>query len=198
MRTESFLFKDVLDNMTRKTKAFFTTAVSAACLLLLTACLPDMSMLGPNNRPLDTRIAAMADAATPVSVILPFTPGLYCRIGRGAAFFNNDWYDFADTPFTLYKGAKANIRVTRLRHADTMQIQAIFDGDGQKVVFCPLTGVTPGQPVSCASLYTLEDDLKSGIKRTFDVPHAVRGGTITCAYKREFLKPISTPAAGGN
>jgi hypothetical protein len=73
-----------------------------------------------------------------------------------------------------------------------MTIQALFDGDGQKLIFCPFLNVAPDQRISCSSLYALEDDLQAGIKRTFDIPSAVRGGSITCAYTQENLRSLTT------
>ena len=86
-----------------------------------------------------------------------------------------------------------------------MTIQALFDGSGQKVIFCPFliksgpnTPPPPDQRISCSSLYALDDDLHDGIKRTFDIPAAVRGGAITCAYEEEHLRSLKPPAGGGN
>lgn len=133
----------------------------------------------------------------PVSSLLsagpvdPNNPPLYCRVGRGSAFFDRDWYDFNDTIFALPRGVPANVAITRLRGDGQMTIQALFDSAGQKLIFCPfVTKGAPDERISCSSLYALDNDLKDGIKRTFDIPQAVRGGAITCAYAQDKLRSL--------
>ena len=146
----------------------------------------------------------VADVTTPPAK--PDTPPLYCTVGHGTALFGRDWYDFADVEFELYRGQPADVNLTQTRGTQHMTIQALFDGSGQKLIFCPFLTVAPGsktaptpeQRISCASLYALEDDLHDGIKRTFDIPAAVRGGAITCAYTQENLRSLKLPAGGGN
>lgn len=79
-----------------------------------------------------------------------------------------------------------------------MTVQAFFDRSGQKMVFCPVVDAPPGQRIACASLYALDEDLHDGIKRTFDIPDAVRGGAITCAYEQKKLKKLVSYPSGGN
>jgi hypothetical protein len=144
----------------------------------------------------------VADVVAPAPT--PDTPPLYCKIGHGTAQFGRDWYDFADAEFELYRGQPANISLTRLHGSQQMSIRVLFDGKGQKLIFCPyLVGpggdaLDPDRRISCASLYALDDDLRDGIKRTFDIPAAVRGGAITCAYSQERLRSLKLPPAGGN
>ena len=121
----------------------------------------------------------------------PGAPLLYCRIGRGSALFGRNWYDFDETLFTLHRGDRISVSVPRQRGAEAMTIQAIFDSGGQKMVFCPVIAGPPDQHIRCTSLYMLEDDLQDGIKRTFDIPDAVRGGEISCATAPGNLKSLS-------
>jgi hypothetical protein len=118
---------------------------------------------------------------------------LYCRVGRGSALFAHNWYDFDDVTFLLHRGHPANVQLSRVRSDEKMTIQALFDGAGQKLIFCPFLNVPQDQRITCASEYALEDDLNDGIKRTFDIPAAVRGGFVTCAYAQENLRPLSVP-----
>ena len=166
-------------------------------LFLLTACLPDMNMMGGDYRPMTVEVSKMTTPATG-ALVMPEKPPLYCKIGRGSALFGREWYDFSDTLFALHQGLRVNINVSRVRSSETMTIQVFFDGNGQKLIFCPVVDAAPNQRISCASLYALEDDLQDGIKRTFDIPAAVRGGMITCAYNQASLKPLNTPVSNGN
>ena len=69
-------------------------------------------------------------------------------------------------------------------------IQGIFDASGQKLIFCPVIDGPPDKKVTCASLYALEDDLNAGIKRSFDIPDAVRGADISCARNAKDLQKL--------
>jgi hypothetical protein len=167
----------------------------AYCLLSLTACLPSMDgFLGGNYKNQTIDVSQMRTS----SPSHPEASALYCKIGRGSALFGRDWYDFQDTAFVLHQGDRLNISVSRPRSTETMTLQAFFDNGGQKMVFCPLIAGAPDRHILCASLYTLQDDLQDGIKRTFDIPDAVRGGEISCAYDQKNLKPLETPTTGGN
>ncbi|MCE9508235.1 MAG: hypothetical protein K8R48_08010 [Alphaproteobacteria bacterium] len=136
------------------------------------------------------------------SMITPTAPNqpvqtLYCRIGHGEALFGLRWYAFSETAFALYQGSYVNIALSRLEGPERMNIQALFDNSGQKLIFCPVVNAQPGQRIPCSSLYAMEDDLTGGIKRTFDIPNALRGGAITCAYQQANLKPLTIPTDGG-
>lgn len=176
--------------MPLKIRKFLSAAWLMTFPLLLSACLPDMPRFG-GGTPETVSVSQMAATAPS-----PESPPLYCMIGRGSALFGKDWYDFADTRFSLIRGEHTNVKISRIRSSDEMTIQAFFDGNGQKLIFCPFLDVPPDQPISCNSIYALEDDLQDGIKRTFDIPSAVRGGGITCAYSPEKLRPLAIPAAG--
>ena len=177
--------------------------------LLLSGCVTDsyFDKINPFSSPPPIPPVSVAAVTTPPAQ--PDTPALYCKIGRGSALFGRDWYDFSDALFVLHRGDPANVAITRVHSTEQMTIQVLYDGSGQKLIFCPFLNVGPGrngpntnsgasapdQRISCSSLYALEDDLNDGIKRTFDIPSAVRGGAITCAYIQEHLRPL-TP--GGN
>ena len=96
----------------------------------------------------------------------------------------------------LQRAEPTNVILTRVHSTQQMTIQALFDGGGQKLIFCPFLDVDQSQRISCSSLYALEDDLQDGIRRTFDIPSAVRGGSITCSYTQEHLRPLTTPTGG--
>lgn len=155
--------------------------------LFLSSCVTDGLTFGNAPKPTVT----VAEVRTPGGKDMPDTPPLYCEIGKGSALFGREWYDFRDTLFELHKGQPANVSVARLRGSEQMSIQALFDNSGQKLIFCPFLKVAQGARISCTSLYTLEDDLQDGIRRTFDIPGAIRGGVITCAYSQQNLRPLT-------
>jgi len=161
-------------------------AVLISCSLLLSACLSE-----PDRPPI-----AVSQMTTPAPS--PALPPLYCRVGRGSALFGHDWYDFNDALFILHRGDPVNLKISSSRNGGEMTIRAVFDGGGQKLIFCPFINAASSQQIFCTSLYALEEDLQEGIKRTFDIPGVVRGGGITCAYSQEKLRPLATPAVGGN
>lgn len=176
-RKNSYSFKP----MTPKAQKFATVLMFALSAIILAACWPQISTIQPIS------VTDMVSKDQPAPA-----PQLYCQIGRGSALFGRDWYDFQDTPFGLNRGAPARVLLTRTRGDAQMTIQALFDASGQKLIFCPYLNVAPGEKISCTSLYMLEDDFKAGIRRTFDIPQAVRGGQITCAYDSQKLQPLST------
>ncbi len=173
-----------------KIRKLITGLTFAGGMLLLSGC-----AMEPPIPPV-----SVSEVTTPPST--PDTPPLYCRIGRGSALFGRDWYDFREVDFVLSRGTPADVRLTRIRGTQEMAIQALFDGSGQKLIFCPFFrspgAAAPDQRIACSSLYALDDDLHDGIKRTFDIPAAVRGGSITCSYQQEHLKSLKSPASGGN
>ncbi len=172
-----------------KIRKFITGIALTASSLLLSGCLTD-DLFTSAPPPIPPVPVAQVTVPPPK----PDTPPLYCKIGRGSALFGRDWYDFQDVEFTLHRGEPSNVNLTRVRHTQQMTVQALFDGKCQKIIFCPFLNVGQDQRISCSSLYALEDDLQDGIKRTFDIPAAERGGFITCAYAPEHLKPLGTPA----
>ncbi|TAL30304.1 MAG: hypothetical protein EPN97_12850 [Alphaproteobacteria bacterium] len=115
---------------------------------------------------------------------------LYCRIGRGDAHFGRSWAAYTEAAFALAPGAKVTIPIMRKKGAESMDIMGLFDTEGQKLIFCPMVEGPPDKRVACTSLYALDEDLKAGIKRTFDIPAAIRGGEITCAYEEKKLQKI--------
>lgn len=126
-------------------------------------------------------------AAQAVPAAQPGSGAVNCVLGHGAARFARGWYDFEETRFTLRDDQRVNVVLRRSRSGDSMAFQGVLDSAGQKMLFCPVCSGPPGQRIVCASLYMLEDDLQAGVKRTFDIPDAVRGGTISCAYDRARL-----------
>lgn len=115
---------------------------------------------------------------------------VHCMVGQGAARFARGWYPYEDVRFTLRDDQRVNVSLRQRKGSDSMVFQSVFDVNGQKILFCPVRKGPPGQRIVCASLYMLEDDLASGIKRTFDIPDGVQGATISCAYDRRKMLPL--------
>lgn len=136
-------------------------------------------------RPLDSEVAQMAAPE------LPAPAGqLYCRIGRGDAHFSKAWSPYTDAVFRLGPGERVTVPLARRKGVESISIMGFFDAEGQKLIFCPVVEGPPDKRVACTSLYALDEDLNAGIKRTFDVPTAIRGGEITCAYDENKLQKI--------
>jgi hypothetical protein len=149
------------------------------------ATMPGMSSMGPKFKPLDSEVAAMA-APGPTGT----GKSLFCRVGRGSAHFGKAWLEFADAGFRLTPQSRVNVALRAKKGGGEMSFQALFDLEGQRIVFCPIVDGPPDERVSCASIYALEDDLMAGIKRTFDIPDAVAGSSITCAYDQERFQKL--------
>ena len=160
------------------------------CLSFLSACLPDMELTRFITLP---EVFVSSKQAVPMEEVSPELPLLYCKVVRGSALFGKNWYAFKNSMFSLRQGDRTSIQITSIRNKEEMEIQVFFDKCGQKLLFCPVTEVTPDQLISCASLYALKEDLHQGIKRTFNIPDAVRDGTIACAFLQEKLKALTAP-----
>lgn len=135
--------------------------------------------------PLDSEVAQMAAPEGPAPAVQ-----LYCRIGRGDAHFSSGWSAYTEAGFALTPGARTTVSIARKKGAGNLDIMGLFDTDGQKLIFCPMVEGPPDKRVACTSLYALDEDLKAGIKRTFDVPAAIRGAEITCALEENKLQKI--------
>ncbi|MBI1214776.1 MAG: hypothetical protein GC185_03030 [Alphaproteobacteria bacterium] len=157
-----------------------------ACLLVAGCShMPSFGFMGPKYQPLDSDVAAMAAPAAPGG-----TRKLYCKVGNGSAHFGKKWRDYDSDDFLLAQGRRVNVTLTEKKGGETMAFQGYFDDAGQKMIFCPVVSGPPDKRIPCASLYALDDDLSLGIKRTFDIPGAVRGANITCAFRREKLRKL--------
>lgn len=108
-------------------------------------------------------------------------PPLTCLAHGGSANFGQDWYDFSPVSFDIRRYQRQNVTIPRRWGRDEMQIEVHFADNGQKLTFCAAEEPEEGD-ILCASLYALENDFALGIKRTLDVPDAIRGGTIECKY----------------
>lgn len=142
-------------------------------------------MMGPKYKPLSEDIA---EAAAPVSAA-PQKP-LYCRVDKGAALFGRSYVDFSQKDFTLVAQDRVNVQLSPKKGGGSFAFQGYFDREGQRLVFCPLVHAAPNERIACTSLYALDDDLEMGIKRTFDIPDALRGGQITCAFNTKNLRKL--------
>ncbi|MFH1158217.1 MAG: hypothetical protein V1721_04960 [Pseudomonadota bacterium] len=177
--------RDSSGDMSFEKRKLPVIAASIACLSFLSACLQDMGLTEFFTLPV---ASGEQQQAVSLEASLPVSPSLYCRVGRGSALFGQDWYAFKDALFSLRQGDRTSIQITSTRNKEEMVIQVFFDGGGQKLLFCPVTDVAPGQLIPCASLYALKEDLQQGIKRTFDIPAAVQDGTITCSFLQENIR----------
>jgi len=175
-------------------------ALSLAAVLSLGGC-DGMTMLGRNAPPkyktLDSGVAAMAAPGTPAPGPAGREDGgaggarrLYCRVGNGSAHFGRHWYDYDSDDFLLEQGTRVTVTLTARKGKGTMSFVGFFDDAGQKMIFCPVVKGPPDKRIPCTSLYALDDDLALGIRRTFDLPHAVRGANITCAFRRDKLRKL--------
>ncbi len=166
--------------------------LSVLCVFLaplgLSACdsLPDMSRLGGNYKPVTEEVAQIAAPSVPAGGI----PPLLCRAGNGTARFGGAWLDFATKDFSLLAGHRVEVTLSPKKSGKEMSFQGYYDPSGQKIIFCPVKEAPAGTRIACASLYVLEDDLRAGIKRTLDIPEAVRGGELTCAFAKESLRKL--------
>jgi hypothetical protein len=169
-----------------------------ASALFLAGCsrLPDFGLMGPEFKPLTYEVAKIAAPEDPAATAPRLL--LYCRIGTGAARFGDVWQDIRETDFTLQAGGiRSDVRLGSDKGSG-MSLQGLFDHDGQKVVFCPVVEGSPDEVVTCTSLYALDDDLDTGIRRTFDVPDAVRGSAISCAFDGSKLQKLERTEERGD
>lgn len=156
-------------------------------LLLLAGCGGGKGFpaLGPRFNPLDGKVAAMQERVAGSG-----GPELHCKAGRGVARFGKKWLSYPETGFALSAQERSNVTLAPRKGKGSLTLRAFFDKEGQKLLFCPVVDGPPQTRVSCASIYALDDDLQMGIKRTFDIPDALRGGSISCAYKEKNLKKL--------
>jgi hypothetical protein len=135
----------------------------------------------PVFKPLGSDLAMLAapQTAPPMTV--------FCKVGNGSAKFDKAYLDFIETGFSIGESDRRNVTLHPKKGSGGMKFQAIFDRGGQKLVFCPFKNAPVDQEISCASLYALDDDLQMGLKRTFDIPDAVMGASITCASDQNAL-----------
>lgn len=154
-------------------------SITAACTQL-----PRLPPMGPNYKPLTGEVAVLAAPQGSAST----TPEVYCRVAQGTAHFAGSWKDFKTADFTLPAATRVSVGLAPKGGGQRVAFQAFFDDAGQKMLFCPFMEGPPGQRVSCASIYVMGEDLKDGIKRTFDIPKAVQGGVIACAFAPEKVK----------
>lgn len=110
----------------------------------------------------------------------PHGPAVSCAVFDGQAQFPSGWFPLQKAEFKIRRGETDSFTL-RSKKNESRAIYVRFDPDGQKMVFCPETEEAgKGTRIPCYSIYALEDDFDAGIKRTFDVPKAVRGSEMTC------------------
>jgi hypothetical protein len=156
--------------------------VPFACAFLVSGCATD-GVPGQGAAP-ERRVQVSSMRPSKGSSVL-------CRAAKGSGYFGGVWRDFAPFEFTLKDGDKTRIALSSRKGGEKAEMLGFLDIAGQNILFCPLVAAgAPEQKVPCASLYALEDDYAAGFKRTFDVPKAVIGATITCAFSAASLKKI--------
>jgi len=151
--------------------------------LSLSACVP------PEIRPLSewsvfnktSSSGASQQAATAAAApSRPYGPVINCTVFEGQAQFPSGWFPLHTAEFKIRRG-ETNSFTLQSKKKETREIHLRFDDAGQKMVFCPeMEDAGKTGKIACYSIYALEDDFDAGIKRTFDVPKAVRGSEITC------------------
>ena len=176
------------------TRRFARRILPLLAVTLLAACaeMPQLSLgvMGPNYKPISSEVAEMAAPRAPQAeeTAAPAWRTLYCRVDRGTVRIGKYWQDFTKTDFTISPAAPSHVDLSARQGQGSTAFNAYFDTDGQKVIFCPVKNAPAGAKISCSSMYVLDDDLEAGVKRTFDIPDAVRGGSISCAYDTAALK----------
>ncbi len=171
-------------------------SVSLACAggLLLSACSSAPAILGGGDKGTVEVSSITSQSPAPAAA-----PALYCKAGGlGEALFGKRWESFNDTLFVLHQGSYSSVAFLRKGGTEAVTVQALYDSGGQKMIFCPFSiNTDPAQRIACTSLYTIEDDLQAGIKRTFDIPGVLRGAMISCADAPDHLKTLTPPIEGG-
>ncbi|TVQ84330.1 MAG: hypothetical protein EA357_03235 [Micavibrio sp.] len=108
-------------------------------------------------------------------------PLISCTVSEGQARFSSGWFPLKNTDFEIRPGTEKTFAVQGRNRRETNSIFVRFDRGGQRLVFCPRAqDFQKADRIACYSIYALEDDFKPGIKRTFDVPDAVRGSALSC------------------
>lgn len=108
------------------------------------------------------------------------SPPLKCKVYDGTAYIQKDWYRYQKASFNIRKNQTGLFSVYNKSGESHSKIQVRFDQDGQKLVFCPAALINGDNKILCTSIYALEDDFITGIKRTLDISNALRGGTMEC------------------
>lgn len=157
-----------------------------AVLLLVSGC----SVLDkkPGFQPLTLDLSG--DIA-PRDPSMPPAGDVYCVIGDGMAMLDKQWRAYDSTGFVIPgNGMMSSVRLTAARGSASGTMRAYYDEPGQKMIFCPTTTTNPDGVIDCHSIYAMNEDLRDGIKRTFEVPHAVLSGHISCGYDQNNLRPL--------
>ena len=149
----------------------------------ISACVPTeirpLSEWSVFNKKSSAPAAQQTDSSAAVQS-RPYGPAVTCAVFEGQAQFPSGWFPLQKTEFKIRRGETDSFTL-RSKKNESRAIYVRFDPDGQKMVFCPETEEAGrATRIPCYSIYALEDDFDAGIKRTFDVPKAVRGSEMTC------------------
>lgn len=162
--------------------------LACACLLVLLASGCAMVEKKTTFQPLMLDLSA--DMA-PRDPSLPPVSDVYCVVGDGTALIDRQWQAYEKTGFVLPgTGQMSSVRITARRGSGASSLRAYYDEPGQKMIFCPTVSVSPDGVIDCASIYVMDEDLRDGVKRTFELPNGVQSGHISCGYDQNSLRPL--------
>lgn len=166
----------------------YLSSLTVACCALLLASGCTMVQKKPSFQPLTLDLSG--DIA-PRDPSLPPAGDVYCVIGHGTAMIDKQWRAYDPTGFVLPgNGMMSSVRIDANRGSSHATMRAYYDEPGQKMIFCPTVSASADGVIDCASLYAMNEDLRDGIKRTFEVPNGVMSGHISCAYDQNTLRPL--------
>ncbi len=171
----------------RHTLRYMLSLMVACCALLLASgC--TMVQKKPSFQPLTLDLSG--DMA-PRDPSLPPGGDVYCVIGDGTAMIDGQWRAYDSTGFVLPgNGMMSSVRIDAARGSTFANMRAYYDEPGQKMIFCPTVSRSADGVIDCASIYAMNEDLRDGIKRTFEVPNGVMSGHISCGYDQNALRPL--------
>lgn len=172
--------------MPRMMPSMSSLLLACAALLLSSGC--SMVQKQPSFQPLTLDLSG--DIA-PRDPSLPPAGDVFCVVGHGTAMIDKQWRAYEPTGFVLPgNGMMSSVRIEADRGSSFATMRAYYDEPGQKMIFCPTVSTSADGVIDCASLYAMNEDLRDGIKRTFEVPNGVMSGHISCGYDQARLLPL--------
>lgn len=161
------------------------SSLMVACCVLLLASGCTMVQKKPSFQPLTLDLSGDMSPRDPS---LPPAGDVYCMIGHGTAMIDGQWRAYDPTGFVLPgNGMMSSVRIDAARGSGFATMRAYYDEPGQKMIFCPTVTRASDGVIDCASHYAMNEDLRDGIKRTFEVPNGVMSGHISCGYHQDSL-----------
>ncbi len=167
-------------------KNFARVVAGCVVALILSGCsvVPSKPSFQPLTLDLSGNMAPRDPAQAP-------SADVYCVIGHGTAMIDGQWRPYASTGFVMPgNGMMSSVRITASRGSASTSMRAYYDEPGQKMIFCPTVTKNRDGVIDCASHYAMNEDLRVGIKRTFEVPNGVQSGHIGCAYQQDNIPSL--------